>query len=40
MDSDKWTDRGENIPNGGPGKPRLVEPQTKLATTWAKLKRN
>lgn len=29
---------GANIPNGGPGKPRDVEPQTKLATTWGKLK--
>lgn len=29
---------GDNIPNGGPGKPRPVEPQAKLATTWGKLK--
>lgn len=29
---------GENIPNGGPGKPRPVAPQTKLATTWGRLK--
>ena len=31
---------GENIPNGGPGKARPVEPQTKLATTWGYLKKN
>ncbi len=29
---------GENIPNGGPGKPRPVAPQAKLATTWGRLK--
>ncbi len=29
---------GDNIPNGGPGKPRDVEPRAKLATTWGKLK--
>ena len=29
---------GANIPNGGPGKPRPVEPRTKLATTWGHLK--
>ncbi len=30
---------GTNIPNGGPGKPRDVAPQAKLATTWGELKR-
>ena len=30
---------GENIQNGGPGKARPVEPQTKLATTWGKIKK-
>ena len=30
---------GANIKNGGPGKPRPVEPQTKLATTWGNLKK-
>ena len=29
---------GTNIPNGGPGKPRPVEPRAKLATTWGHLK--
>ena len=29
---------GDNIPNGGPGKPRPVAPQAKLATTWGRLK--
>ena len=29
---------GDNIPNGGPGKPRSVLPQAKLTTTWGKLK--
>ena len=29
---------GENVSNGGPGKPRPVEPQTKLATVWGHLK--
>ena len=29
---------GENIPDGGPGKSRPVEPQTKLATIWGQLK--
>ena len=29
---------GDNIPNGGPGKPRDIEPQAKLTTTWANLK--
>ena len=29
---------GTNIPNGGPGKPRPVKPQAKLATTWGHLK--
>lgn len=29
---------GNNIPNGGPGKPFDVKPQAKLATTWGKLK--
>ena len=29
---------GENIPNGGPGKPRPVAPKAKLATTWGDLK--
>lgn len=30
---------GANIKNGGPGKPRPVEPQTKLTTTWGNLKK-
>ena len=30
---------GSNIKNGGPGKPRPVEPRTKLATTWGNLKK-
>ena len=31
---------GDNIPNGGPGRrtPQAVSPQSKLATTWGKLK--
>lgn len=29
---------GDNIRNGGPGKPFDVAPQSKLATTWGKLK--
>ena len=29
---------GENIPNGGPGKPFDVAPKEKLTTTWGKLK--
>ena len=29
---------GDNIPNGGPGKPFDVAPQSKLTTTWGKLK--
>ena len=29
---------GANIPNGGPGKARPVEPLAKLATTWGHLK--
>ena len=29
---------GTNIDNGGPGRARPVEPQTKLATTWGHLK--
>lgn len=29
---------GTNIPNGGPGKARPVNPQAKLATTWGHLK--
>ena len=29
---------GDNVSNGGPGKPRPVEPQTKLTTTWGHLK--
>lgn len=29
---------GDNIPNGGPGKPFAVAAQSKLATTWGKLK--
>ncbi len=31
---------GANISNGGPGKPRPVEPRTKLTTTWGHLKNN
>ena len=31
---------GANIPNGGPGKGRPVEPQAKLATIWGQLKNN
>ena len=31
---------GNNIPNGGPGKARPVEPQAKLTTTWGHLKSN
>ena len=31
---------GSNIDDGGPGKARPVEPQTKLATTWGHLKSN
>lgn len=30
---------GANVKNGGPGKARPVEPQTKLATTWGNLKK-
>ena len=29
---------GDNIPNGGPGKPFDVAPKAKLTTTWANLK--
>lgn len=29
---------GANVPNGGPGKARPVEPETKLSTTWGALK--
>ena len=29
---------GDNIPDGGPGKPFDVAPRSKLATTWGKLK--
>ena len=31
---------GENITNGGPGKPRPVAPRAKLTTTWGYLKSN
>jgi len=31
---------GENIPNGGPGKPFPVKPYTKLATSWGSIKDN
>ena len=31
---------GENVSNGGPGKPRPVEPQIKLTTVWGHLKSN
>ncbi len=30
--------KGENIPNGGPGKARPVMPRNKLTTTWGTLK--
>ncbi len=30
---------GANIKNGGPGKPRHVEPHTKLATAWGNIKK-
>jgi hypothetical protein len=29
---------GENIKEGGPGKPRAVDPKRKLATTWGEIK--
>ena len=30
---------GTNVKNGGPGKPRPVEPRAKLATTWGDIKK-
>ena len=35
---DDFAVTGENISNGGPGKPQPVEPRTKLATVWGHLK--
>ena len=37
---DNFEVTGTNVSNGGPGKPRPVEPQTKLATVWGHLKSN
>lgn len=35
---DNFAVTGDNIPNGGPGKPFDVAPKEKLTTTWGKLK--
>lgn len=32
--------KGDNIPNGGPGKPQAVKPQRKLTITWGSIKDN